>query len=120
MHVRYSQLVVTKNKDVGTLGKRVFVLGELNVDLIFTGDDVTLEANREKLVDDFNQVLGSSSAITASVLAGLGYEVYFVGVVGKDPFGEFCIKELAAKGVRTDYVTVDSELKTGVISLFPI
>ncbi|MFF2449684.1 carbohydrate kinase family protein [Neobacillus sp. NPDC058068] len=94
--------------------KNVFVLGELNVDLIFSGENITPEWNREKLVNHFEQVLGSSSAITACVLAGLGHQVYFVGVVGDDPFGHFCIEQLRAKGVKTDYITVDPELKTGV------
>ncbi|PLS05359.1 carbohydrate kinase family protein [Neobacillus cucumis] len=94
--------------------KNIFVLGELNVDLIFSGEDITPEWNREKLVDHFEQVLGSSSAITACVLAGLGHSVYFVGVVGDDPFGHFCINQLNTKGVKTNFVTIDPKLKTGV------
>ncbi|MBS4172866.1 carbohydrate kinase family protein [Bacillus sp. FJAT-49736] len=96
------------------MGKSIFVLGELNVDLIFSGENITPEWNREKLVDQFEQVLGSSSAITACVLAGLGHHVSFVGVVGDDPFGHFCMDQLEAKGVNTDYITVVPELKTGV------
>jgi sugar/nucleoside kinase (ribokinase family) len=94
--------------------KNIFILGELNVDLIFSGENITPEWNREKLVDHFEQVLGSSSAITACVLAGLGHQVYFVGMVGDDPFGHFCIEQLKDKGVHTDYITVDPGLKTGV------
>jgi sugar/nucleoside kinase (ribokinase family) len=101
-------------KENDQMEKNIFVLGELNVDLIFSGEDVTPEWNREKLVDQFEQVLGSSSAITAAVLAGLGHSVYFVGVVGDDPFGHFCIEQLKTKGVKTDFVTVDPKLKTGV------
>lgn len=96
------------------MDKNIFILGELNVDLIFTGDDVTPEWNKEKLVDGFDQVLGSSSAITASCLAGLGFNVYFVGVVGDDPFGHFCKEQLQNNGVQTDYVTIDETLTTGV------
>jgi sugar/nucleoside kinase (ribokinase family) len=94
--------------------KGVFVLGELNVDLIFSGDDVTPEWNQEKLVDSFDLVLGSSSAITACCLAGLGRKVYFVGVVGDDQFGHYCIEQLEKKGVDTKYIKVDDSVKTGV------
>lgn len=94
--------------------KNIFVLGELNVDLIFTGDDIAPEWNKEKLATNFEQVLGSSSAITACGLAGLGHNVYFVGVVGNDPFGEFCLNQLRTRGVKVEYVTVDPNLKTGV------
>ena len=72
------------------------------------------EFNKEKLIDRFDQVLGSSSAITASCLAGLGYNVFFVGVVGNDSFGHFCLEQLQKNGVDTSYVTIVDNLKTGV------
>lgn len=92
----------------------VFVLGELNVDLIITGSDVTPEWNREKLVDTFDTVLGSSSAITAGGLSGLGVNVYFVSVVGDDLYGKICIENLKLIGIDTTYVRIDPSLKTGV------
>ncbi|WP_274651137.1 carbohydrate kinase family protein [Paenibacillus humicola] len=94
--------------------RSVVVLGELNVDFIVTGKDVTPEWNREKTVDSFRAVLGSSSAITACGLAGLGLDVSFVSVVGDDSFGAFCIERLQAMGVRTDFVKADPALQTGV------
>jgi sugar/nucleoside kinase (ribokinase family) len=92
----------------------VFILGELNVDLIITGSDVTPEWNREKIVESFDTVLGSSSAITACGLAGLGMNVYFVSVVGDDSYGKFCIEKLHEMGIDTTYVHMDPALKTGV------
>lgn len=94
--------------------KTVFILGELNVDMIAAGENAYPEWNKEKLLDSFDIVLGSSSAITASVLAGLGVDVKFVSLVGDDYFGEFCIEELNKKGVDTSFVKVDSSVKTGV------
>lgn len=99
---------------VSFMEKGVFILGELNVDLIFSADDISIEWNRERLVDRFDLVLGSSSAITACTLAGLGETVYFVGVVGADEFGHFCIKQLQEKGVDTQFVKTVPTLKTGV------
>ncbi|MDQ0090096.1 sugar/nucleoside kinase (ribokinase family) [Paenibacillus anaericanus] len=94
--------------------KTVYVLGELNVDMIVTGTDVIPEWNREKLVDSFDIVLGSSSAITACALAGLGMDVRFVSVVGDDEFGNYCIEQLQSKGVNTDGIIKKVTAKTGV------
>ncbi len=87
--------------------KRVFVLGELNVDLIVRGKDVTPEANKEKIVEQYEVLLGSSSAITAANLAGLGLHTSIVSIVGDDDFGRFCIRRLEELGVDTSYIIVD-------------
>jgi sugar/nucleoside kinase (ribokinase family) len=94
--------------------RKIIVIGELNVDLIFAGNDIRPEPNREKLVDDFRLVLGSSSAITATGLVALGWDVEFVSIVGDDEFGRFCVKELTRFGVGVSHVVVDSNLSTGV------
>jgi sugar/nucleoside kinase (ribokinase family) len=96
----------------------IYVLGELNVDMIITGTDLIPEWNREKLVDSFDLVLGSSSAITACALAGLGMDVRFVSLVGADDFGDFCIEQLNSRGVNTKYVKRHPFLKTGVTLSF--
>ncbi|RED55694.1 carbohydrate kinase family protein [Cohnella lupini] len=96
------------------MNKNVYILGELNVDMILKGRDVVPEWNKEKLLDSFDIVLGSSSAITASGLSGLGLNVYMVSVVGDDQLGHFCIDQLRERGVDTRYVTIDKTLKTGV------
>ncbi|GIP21627.1 sugar kinase [Paenibacillus sp. J22TS3] len=92
----------------------VVVAGELNVDIIISGRDVMPEWNREKMVDGFEIVLGSSSAITACALASLGADVRFVSVVGDDDFGTFCTDELQRMGVNTEHVTRLPGVKTGV------
>ncbi|OXM16800.1 carbohydrate kinase family protein [Paenibacillus herberti] len=93
---------------------KVIVIGELNVDLIFAGTGIRPEPNREKLVDEFRLALGSSSAITAAGLAGLGLEVELVSIVGDDEFGRFCINELAGYGVGVGNIKLDGSLRTGV------
>lgn len=96
----------------------VVVVGELNVDVIVTGPDVMPEWNREKLVDGFQVVLGSSSAITACALASLGADVRFVSVVGADDFGRFCASELERMGVNTEHVITLPGVQTGVTMSF--
>ncbi|WP_240548081.1 carbohydrate kinase family protein [Paenibacillus lignilyticus] len=93
---------------------KVVVIGELNVDLIFADSDIRPEPNREKLIRDFRLALGSSSAITAAGLAGLGVDVSFVSIVGEDEFGRFCVKELARLGVDVTHVVMDGNVRTGV------
>lgn len=96
----------------------VVIVGELNVDMILAGEDIVPEWNREKLANQFEMVLGSSSAITACALASLGVEVQFVSVVGADYFGEFCVQELQRMGVKTDHIQVRSDIKTGITLSF--
>jgi sugar/nucleoside kinase (ribokinase family) len=94
--------------------KRVFILGELNVDLIVRGQDVTPEANKEKIVEHFEVLLGSSSVIIAANLAGLGLQTALVSEVGNDDFGRFCVRRLEELGVETSYILVDPKRNTGV------
>ncbi|MGG4146527.1 carbohydrate kinase family protein [Paenibacillus algorifonticola] len=101
-----------KNKPI------VVIAGELNVDIILSGEDVVPEWNREKMIDTFDVVLGSSSAITACALASLGADVRFVSVVGADDFGTFAIAELERMGVDIANVTRLAAVKTGVTLSF--
>jgi len=96
----------------------IYVIGELNPDMIISGSDIVPEWNKEKLIDSFAVALGSSSAITACALAGLGAEVRFVSVAGDDDLGSFCARKLQDKGVDTTHVTLDSSLRTGVTLSF--
>jgi len=95
-------------------GKRVLVLGEINVDLICQGYHAFPTPGREVLVDDFQMVLGSASAICAMGLARLGTPVTFFGKVGDDPTGHFCLEAMRARGIDLSSVVLDPALKTGV------
>lgn len=92
----------------------VVVVGELNVDLILSGDVTPEFGQVEKLLDDATLALGSSSAIFACGAARLGLRTAFIGKVGNDAFGRFMIDSLAAHGIDTHSVVVDSQIKTGL------
>jgi sugar/nucleoside kinase (ribokinase family) len=94
--------------------KRTLVVGELNVDLILQGYHSFPSPGREVLVDDFVMTLGSASAICAVGLARLGAPVAFLGVVGKDSWGEYCVQTMAKAGVDVSRVRHAADLKTGV------
>jgi sugar/nucleoside kinase (ribokinase family) len=57
--------------------------------------------------------LGSSSAIFACNLSSLGARVVFLGMIGKDMFGEFILQALKEKGVDTSFIVQRDELSTG-------
>lgn len=93
----------------------ILVIGELNVDLILSGQDVTPAFGQaEKLVDDATLATGSSSAIFACGASRLGLRVAFVGKVGDDEFGRFMLRSLQEHGVDTTHVIVDPHVKTGL------
>ncbi|MFC1975473.1 carbohydrate kinase family protein [Chloroflexota bacterium] len=92
----------------------VLVVGELNVDLILTGDVTPGFGQAEKLVDDANLTIGSSGAIFACGAARLGLRVAYSGVVGDDIFGRFMINNLRARAVDTSGIQADPSLKTGL------
>jgi sugar/nucleoside kinase (ribokinase family) len=94
--------------------KKVLVAGELNVDVVLQGYHAFPEPGKEVLVDDFVMVLGSASAICAMGLAKLGDPVAFLGKVGDDPWGRFCIECLTGRGIDVSRVVKDASIKTGV------
>jgi sugar/nucleoside kinase (ribokinase family) len=97
---------------------KVLVVGELNADLIFSGFSALPQPGKEVLANDFSLELGSSSAICAAGLARLGTAVSFLGKVGADVLGRFCMDELTRFGVDIGLVRVDSSLKTGITASF--
>lgn len=94
--------------------KRVLVVGEINVDLILQGANALPTPGKEVLVDDVVLTLGSASAICAMGLARLGTPVAFLGKVGTDPWGEFCVDAMRAAAIDVSRVIGDAKIKTGV------
>lgn len=77
----------------------LLVAGEINPDLILSGDVAPAFGQVEKLVDSADLVIGSSSAIFACGAARLGLKVAFIGKCGDDVFGRFMLDEMAKRGV---------------------
>ncbi len=89
------------------------VAGEANVDLILQSVP-PLAWNKEKTFAGFEMILGGSSAITAFNLAKLGPRVSFVGVIGRDPLGDFVEARLAAASVDLSHWKRSNREKTGI------
>ena len=82
----------------------IAAIGELNVDIILNGIESEPEIGKEKFCRDMIVTLGSSTAIFAANAAAMGSKVCFVGMVGKDSFGDLVKTSLEARGVNTEYL----------------
>jgi sugar/nucleoside kinase (ribokinase family) len=92
----------------------ILVAGEINPDLILSGDVLPEFGQVEKLVDSAALTIGSSSAIFACGAARLGLKVAFIGVCGNDVFGRFMLDEMQKRGVNVSNVVVRVYGPTGL------
>ncbi|MEP3438238.1 MAG: carbohydrate kinase family protein [Hoeflea sp.] len=92
----------------------VVAVGEVNADLILSGDVVPAFGQTEKLVEDARLVIGSSTAIFACGAARLGLRTALIGKVGDDILGRFMVDALNERGVDTSGIIVDPHVATGL------
>lgn len=92
----------------------ILVAGEINPDLILTGNVTPEFGQVEKLIDSATLTIGSSSAIFACGAARLGLNVAFIGVCGDDVFGRFMLDEMSKRNVDVGNVIVRSDGQTGL------
>lgn len=91
----------------------LLVAGEINPDLILTGDVTPEFGQVEKLAESAALTIGSSSAIFACGAARLGLKVAFIGVCGDDVFGRFMLEEMQKRDVDTSHVIIREGGETG-------
>lgn len=92
----------------------ILVAGEINPDLILTGDVAPAFGQVEKLVDTAALTIGSSSVIFACGAARLGLKVAFIGKCGDDVFGRFMLAEMQKHHVDVSNVLVIEGESTGL------
>lgn len=93
----------------------IVVLGEVNPDLILSGEHVEpVFGQVERMVDTADLTVGGSGAIFACGAARLGLRTAMVGLVGDDTFGAFMIDQLRRRGVDTDGIIVSGTVSTGL------
>ena len=63
---------------------------------------------------------GGCAANTARCLARLGVAAAVAGTVGQDIFGDFVVRDMAAKGVRTDAIRRSERLGTSQTVILPV
>ena len=92
----------------------VYVIGDVNPDILVIGDDVVPEFGQvEKYVGTIRMTVGGSSAISACGLARLGLRVAHGGIVGDDSLGQAILEALRERGVDTSTVSIDPAIPTG-------
>ena len=92
----------------------ILVAGEINPDLILTGDVNPEFGQVEKLAASYTLSVGSSSAIFACGAARLGLRVVFIGVCGDDVFGRFMLDEMQKRNVDISNVIIRPDGQTGL------
>lgn len=92
----------------------VLVAGEINPDLILSGNVEPAFGQVEKIVNGAALTIGSSSAIFACGAARLGLRVAFIGVCGQDVFGDFMLAEMSKRGVNIEHVIRTADGDTGL------
>jgi sugar/nucleoside kinase (ribokinase family) len=89
------------------------VAGDAVVDVLLERV-IELEIDKEKLATEMEIALGGSGAITAHNLARLGARTGFVGVIGRDTFGQFIAERLTRAGVDLTALRRHSSEKSGL------
>ncbi len=92
----------------------ILVAGEINPDLILSGNVLPEFGQVEKLIDSAVLAIGSSSAIFACGAARLGLKVGFIGVCGRDVFGRFMLDEMQKRDVDVSNVIIRENGQTGI------
>lgn len=96
----------------------ILVAGELNPDLVLSGNVIPAFDDIDDLVGSASLTIGSASARFACAAARLGLKVTFAGVCGGDIFGSFMLDELSQRGVDVSGVSIDPLLQTGLRVIF--
>lgn len=92
----------------------ILVAGEINPDLILSGNVIPEFGQVEKLVNSAALTIGSSSAIFACGAARLGLRVAFIGICGDDVFGHFMLEEMQRRNVDVSNVILRTDRQTGL------
>lgn len=92
----------------------ILVAGEINPDLILSGEVEPAFGQVEKLIDNATLTVGSSSVIFACGAARLGLKVAFVGKCGNDAFGQFMLDEMQKNNIDTSHVIKVNKGTTGL------
>lgn len=92
------------------------VIGSFMTDFIFETPKRPVKGETV-IGKSFHLATGGKGANQAMAAALLGGDVWMVGRIGQDTFGDMQMESLSKAGVRTDYIVRDPENGTGVASI---
>ncbi|MFW5889605.1 MAG: ribokinase [Bacillota bacterium] len=95
---------------------KIFVVGSLNMDLVFTVERIP---NQGETLNSKNFIMepggkGANQALTCSILQA---DVYFIGCVGNDIFGERIINDLTKRNIDTENIHIIKKETTGIAGI---
>ncbi len=93
---------------------RVFVVGNISLDLILGGIDEFPEWGVEVLIPGYVMRPGGAGSNAALALADLGVETFIVGTIGCDETGGEIRNAFQRRKIRTDFLFVESAFQTGL------
>ena len=89
--------------------------GSINIDLILKTDALKGPKTFEGQYTESHGGKGSNEAVAIRLTSNEEREVYLVGCVGRDDWGNQALEKLKAVGVNTDFVKITDRCKTGVV-----
>lgn len=92
---------------------RIAVIGSINMD-VFLSINNQPKPGETIFANKVTYQPGGKGANQAVSISNMGADVYMIGRVGSDTFGEEIVKVLTDKGVDTSNVEVDDTTKTGL------
>ena len=97
--------------------KRICVIGSINIDLVARVDRFPYPGESVKAIN-FSEYSGGKGANQVVALGKLGADVYFIGKVGTDSYGNLLLKSLEESGVKTDFVFKDYQDHSGISLIY--
>ncbi|MGY8608087.1 ribokinase [Bacillus altitudinis] len=91
---------------------QIVVVGSCSMDLVVTSNKRP-NAGETVLGESFKTVPGGKGANQAVASARLGADVYMIGRIGDDAYGQDIMSNLQAQGVRTTYMKPVTEMESG-------
>jgi ribokinase len=91
---------------------KIAVIGNINIDLILRIDDFPV-IGETKLLKDLIYRFGGKGANQAVAARRLGAEVYLIGGVGNDTFGDLAIHNLSKENVDISFIKRINGISTG-------
>lgn len=91
----------------------IIVVGSINMDLVVRTDRAPVKGETLPGMD-YRTIPGGKGANQAVAAAKLGGQVYFVGRVGNDGFGEKMLQAIKSTGIYDEYIFADPESTTGI------
>lgn len=95
------------------LSMRVLAVGDVNIDIVFSGLTNLPLAEQEALAQELDIVVGGQTGTIARAMSRLGLAVTFIGRVGDDAYGRKAVHELKQAGIDVSGIVVDPSLSTG-------